>query len=146
MAEEETPKISELATVPIEPAQWNTLGLQLGLEEEVLNSIEVDQSHKSVKCKRAMFRMWLKSNPTTSWNDLLKALEQIGEEETAEKVRKEFCVSQSSRSADSVPGDDDHHSHKTVVQGKYEVDHGISDLVRRQCMFYCSGKLYVMFA
>ena len=34
-----------------------------------------------------------------------------------------------------VPGDDghgdDHHSDKSVVQGEYEVDHGISDLVRK---------------
>ena len=33
------------------------------------------------------------------------------------------------KKADSVPGDDghgdDHHSNKSVVQGEYEVDHGI---------------------
>ena len=44
MAEEGRPKISELATVPIQPAQWYTLELQLGLKEEVLNRTEVDQS------------------------------------------------------------------------------------------------------
>ena len=129
MAEGGRPKTLELATVPIEPAQWYTLGLALGLEEDVLNRIEVEQSHKSVKCKRAMFRKWLESNPTASWNNLLKALVQIGEQEAAEKVRKEFCLSQP-----SVPGDDshgdDHDSNKSVVQGEYEVDHGISDLVR----------------
>ena len=36
---------------------------------------------------------------------------------------------------DSVPGDDghgyDHHSNKSVAQGEYEVDHCISDLVRK---------------
>ena len=125
MAEEGRPKISELATVPIQPAQWYTLGLALGLEEDVLNRIEVEQSHKSVKCKRVMFRIWLESNPTASWNNLLKALVQIGEQETAEKVRKEFCLSQP-----SVPGDDGD-SNKSVMQGEYEVDHGISDLVRK---------------
>ena len=31
-----------------------------------------------------------------------------------------------------VPGDgDDHHRNKSVMQGKYEVDHGVSDLVRK---------------
>ena len=49
MAEEERPNMLELATVPIQPAQWYTLGLALGLEEEVLNSTEVDQSHKHPK-------------------------------------------------------------------------------------------------
>ena len=134
MAEEGRPKISELATVPIQPGQWFTLGLALGLEEEVLNSIEVEQSHKSVKCKQAMFRKWLESTPTTSWNNLIKALVLSGEEETAQKVREEFCVSQPSGSAD-VPGydshGDDHHSNKSAVQGEYEVYHGLSDLVRK---------------
>ena len=120
MAEEESPKISELATVPIQ--QWYTLGLQLGLEEDVLSSIEVEQSRKHVKCKRAMFRKWLESTPTASWNDLINALVQIGEEETAEKVRKEFSPSQPSESADVRS--DDHHRNNSD-----EVDYGVCDLV-----------------
>ena len=120
MAEEGRPKISELAIVPIEPAQWYTLGLVLGIEEEVLNSIEVDQLHKHPKCKRAMFRKWLESTPTASWNDLIKALVQIGEEGTAEKVRKEFSPSQPSESA-NVQSDDHRNSD--------EVDYGVCDLV-----------------
>ena len=76
--------MSELATVPIPPAQWYTLGFALGLEEEVLNSTEVDQSHKHSKCMQAMFRKWLESTPNVSWNDLIKALDQIGEKKTAE--------------------------------------------------------------
>ena len=79
MAEEERPKMLELATVPIQPAQWYTLGLALGLEEEVLNCTEVDQSHKHPKYKQVMFRKWLESTPNVSWNDLIKALDQIGE-------------------------------------------------------------------
>ena len=93
---EERPKISELATVPIQPAQWYSLGLTLGLEEDVLNSIEVGHSHKHAKCKRAMFRKWLESTPSASWNDLIKALVQIGEKYVAEKVKEEFSPSQPS--------------------------------------------------
>ena len=132
VAKEDRPTISELATVPIEPAQWYTLGIALGLEEEVLNSIEMDQSNKLVKCKRAMFRKWLESNPTASWNDLIKALLQIGEEETAEKVRKEFSPSQPSGSAhhpDDGNHGDDHHSNSREGPAEDEVDHGISDMV-----------------
>ena len=132
MAEEERPKISELATVPIQPAQWYTLGLQLGLEEEVLNSIEQEQLDKPMKCKRAMFRKWLESNPTASWNDLIKALVQIGDEEAAEKVKEEFSPSQPTGSAD--PHEDgnhgnDHHSNNSEGPAEDEVDHGISDMV-----------------
>ena len=121
VAEEERPKISELATVPIPPAQWYTLGLALGLEEEVLNSTEVDQSHKHPKYKQAMFRKWLESTPNVSWNDLIKALVQIGEEETAEKVRKEFSPSEPSESADVQS---DNHPNNSD-----EVDYGVCDLV-----------------
>ena len=120
MAKEERPKISELATVPIQPAQWYTLGLQLGLEEDILNSIEVEQSQKHAKCKQAMFRKWLESTPTASWNDLIKALVHIGE--TAEKVRKEFSPSQPSEAADVRS--DDHHCNNSD-----EVDYGVCDLV-----------------
>lgn len=115
--------MSELATVPIQPAQWYTLlGLALGLEEEVLNSTEVDQSHKHPKYKQLMFRKWLKSTPNVSWNDVIKALDQIGEKKTAEKVRKEFCLSQPSASGNLYGAGnhgDDHHS-KKGVQGENE--------------------------
>ena len=97
-----------------------------------MNSIEVEQSQKHAKCKRAMFRRWLESNPSASWNDLIKALVQIGEEETAEKVRKEFSPSQPTGSADphedSSHGDD-HHSNNSAGPVEDEVDHGISDMV-----------------
>ena len=88
----------------------------------MLNSIEVDQSQKHVKYKRAMFRKWLESTPSASWNDLIKALVQIGEEETAEKVRNEFSLSQPSESADLQS--EDHRNNSD------EVDYGVCDLVR----------------
>jgi len=73
VTEEGRPKILELATVPIQPSQWYTLGLALGVEEEVLDRIEVEQAHKLAKCKRAMFRKWLELNPTPSWNNVVEA-------------------------------------------------------------------------
>ena len=131
-AAKEGPKISELATVPIQPAQWYTLGLTLGLEEEVLNKIEQEQSHKQLKCKRAMFRKWLESNPSASWNDLIKALVQIGEENIAKKVKEEFSPSQPTGSPDPHEDGnhgDDHHSNNSEGPAEDEVDHGISDMV-----------------
>ena len=132
VAEEERPKISELATVPIQPAQWYTLGITLGLEEEVLNKIEREQSHKQLKCKRAMFRKWLESTPTASWDYLIKALVQIGDEKTAGEVKEQFCPSHSIGSAD-LPGDgnrgDDHHNSNSERQGEDDIDYGVCDLV-----------------
>ena len=68
-----------------------------------------------------MFRKWLESNPTASWNDLIKALVQIGEEETVQKVRNEFSPSHPSGSADVQS--DNHHDNSD------EVDYGVCDLV-----------------
>ena len=129
MAEEEIPKISELDNVPIQPTQWYTLGITLGLEEEVLNNIEQEQSHKHPKCKRAMFRKWLESNPTASWDDLIKALVQIGDKQTAEKVKEQFYPSPFIGSAD-LPGDGNHHrNNNSERQGEDEIDFGVCDLV-----------------
>ena len=132
VAEEERPKILELATVPIQPTQWYTLGLTLGLEEDVLNSIEQEQLDRPMKCKRAMFRKWLGSNPSASWNDLIKALVQIGEKDIAEKVKEEFSPSQPTGSPDPHEDgnhSDDHHSNNSEGPAEDEVDHGISDMV-----------------
>ena len=77
-----------------------------------------------------MFRKWLESTPTASWNDLIKALVQIGE--TAEKVRKEFSPSQPTGSADLYEDGnhgDDHHSNNSAGPAGDEVDHGTSDMV-----------------
>jgi len=88
--------------VPIQPSQWYTLGLALGVEEEVLDRIEVEQAHKLAKCKRAMFRKWLELNPTRSWKDVVEALSSIGEHETADRVRVEFFPPQLAESHDNT--------------------------------------------
>ena len=132
VAEEERPKIWELAIVPIQPAQWYSLGLALGLEEDVLNSIEQKQLDRPMKCKRVMFRKWLESNLSASWNDLIKALVQIGEKDLAKKVKEEFSPSQPTGSADPHEDGhhgDDHYSNNSEGQAEDEVDHGISDMV-----------------
>jgi len=133
VTEEGRPKISGLATVPIQPSQWYTLGLALGVEEEVLDRIEVEQAHKLAKCKRAMFRKWLELNPTPLWNNVIEALSSIGEQETADRVRVEFFPPQLAEShdhhADGSYDNDDHHSDGGSGSGQDEVDDGVCDLV-----------------
>ena len=133
MTEEGRPQISELAVVPIQPSQWYTLGLALGLGEEVLARIEEEQARKLAKCKRAMFRKWLELNPTASWKDVVKALTDIGEEETAERVRMEFyspqVVQSDDHHADGSHDNDDRHSDGGSGSGPDEVDDGVCDLV-----------------
>ena len=72
--------------------EWYRLGLELGLPEATLSTIEHDH-HRSVEtCKRKMVQKWLHSpclNP--SWCSLVKALQATGLSATAAKISKEHC-------------------------------------------------------
>lgn len=90
------------------------------------------EDNSRTKCQQIPIVTILESTQTASWDDLIKALNQIGEEETAEKVREEFCPSQPSGLADHHgDGNHHHHSNDSDVQGEYEVDRGIGHLVRK---------------
>ena len=94
----EKPTLQELAIIPLEEPQWYTLGQALGLEEGLLKSIQRGTSNPT-KCKREMFKNWLKEKHTkVSWHILLGALRKIGATDTAEVVRSEYAISDSSDS------------------------------------------------
>ena len=38
-----------------------------------------------------MFTLWLKSNPTASWEDLISALKTIGENTLAKALEEKYC-------------------------------------------------------
>ena len=83
------PTLRDLAIIPIVESQWYSLGVKLGLENNVLDSIEARHSNPNRR-KREMFKRWLQVTPNPSWNVLLTALEGIGATEISERVRKEY--------------------------------------------------------
>ena len=60
-------------------AKWHDLGIEL-LDPDVedLDTIEAEGSLDFNKCCTKMFRLWLKKQPTASWNQLIEALRQPG--------------------------------------------------------------------
>ena len=56
--------------------RWKDLGVQLlrSDQEKMLNIIEADYPHNTVKCCKRVFRKWLDTTEDATWNMLIKAL------------------------------------------------------------------------
>ena len=61
-------------------AKWHYLGIELLHSNDVgeLNTIEAECPSDFNKCCIKMFDLWLKKQPTASWNQLIEALRQPG--------------------------------------------------------------------
>ena len=70
-------------------SNWYMLGFYLGLPKHDLNDIEKDHQ-ESDRRKLEMVDRWLQSTSTGSWEDVVKALCQIGEKRVAERIRQEY--------------------------------------------------------
>ena len=84
------PKLKDLIHVEV-TAEWYSLGLQLDLTEDALDTIENDFAQSSSTCKRKMFSKWLTSNKDASYTTLVDALVKIDKKIVAENVSKKFC-------------------------------------------------------
>ena len=84
-----SPTLKDLAIIPIEGTQWYSLGIRLGVQHNVLDSIEARYSNPNRR-KREMFKRWLDITPNPSWNTLLAALDEIGATEISECVQREY--------------------------------------------------------
>ena len=60
--------------------KWHYLGIELFDSNDVgdLDTIEAEHPSDLNKCCIEMFNMWLKKQPTASWNQLMEALRQPG--------------------------------------------------------------------
>ena len=58
-------------------AQWEGLGLELGLERYHINNIAKDHPNESVICCRKMLQKWLDIDPSASWRKLHDAVRRI---------------------------------------------------------------------
>ena len=60
-----------------EAAQWEALGLELGLKDYDIDIIAKDHPNDSTMCCRVMLQKWLETDPLASWNKLNDAVEHI---------------------------------------------------------------------
>ena len=71
--------------------QWSCLGKQL-LENKYVNQLKIiqtDHPTDSERCCAKLFDFWLDVDTKASWNKLIDALEQIGLNALAEKIKKD---------------------------------------------------------
>ena len=58
-------------------AQWERLGLELGLKDYHIANISKDYPNKSVTCCRVMLEQWLREIPSPTWSKLDDAIKNI---------------------------------------------------------------------
>ena len=64
---------------------WQELGLALGIEYSLLDSIDNDKGGDVEKCKTAMLHSWLKTGKATK-SSLVDALREMGEDSILSKL------------------------------------------------------------
>ena len=73
----------------IELLDWQGASHQLGLKDYELKKIELDYQKHSDR-KREMFCAWLRTSTNPTYDDVIKALEAVGENAVARSI----CVIQ----------------------------------------------------
>ena len=73
----------------VRTSRWHQLGIQLGLDKEMLQDILSDRSETQDK-RTQMFRLWIASQPEASHNQLVEALrlKVIAEDTMAQEYEK----------------------------------------------------------
>ena len=72
--------------------EWEDIGIQLDIDDGLLNQIKLDNANNSKTCFREMLRIWLKrTNPPPSWSELADALDALGNKLVASEIRAKYC-------------------------------------------------------
>ena len=92
--------VSNLGLLPPKPdlkdlmhlrvSDWNRLGLALKLNSYELNIIEQDFRGDTRKQSLKMFELWLKTQPDASYEQLIKALCEVGDETVASSLYMKY--------------------------------------------------------
>ena len=72
-------------------SQWRELGRELLKEESLykLNNIESNHPRDVERCCSEMFENWIGEDAEASWNKLIYALKQIGQDVLAMKISRD---------------------------------------------------------
>ena len=104
-----TPKVHPVANVPNQAADrnvltveilsselqsvsnWYQLGINLDLETHNLDNIQQNYAHQEVDQQRLeMLDLWLRRKLNDTWEDVVSALQQMGENRVAESIRQKY--------------------------------------------------------
>ena len=73
----------------IKVSDWYGVGLQLKLEDQDLEDIERECSDNR-RCRRRMFKLWLKTSPNPTYAQLARALILAEEETLAHRICQKY--------------------------------------------------------
>lgn len=76
---------AELKTV----TDWHQLGINLGVPADELRRIERDYQGNDRR-RVEMLDLWLRCTPNATWEDVVRALQQMGENTVAENIREKY--------------------------------------------------------
>ena len=75
-------------------SDWYQLGINLGLQKYELSRIKQDYRGNKRQMQQ-MLDLWLRRTPNTSWKDLVSALDEMGENGVAGRIRKKYIREES---------------------------------------------------
>ena len=88
------PTLKELSNALDSVVDWFTLGVKLELEDHELRTIERNyRGDGNERCKSEMLSRWLRSTKLPTWKAIVDALQQMGEQAAASKIRAKYCSS-----------------------------------------------------
>ena len=68
------------------------LGINLGLEDHVLSTIEQNYRGDNERCKHKMLSHWLRNVKLPTWKAVADALRLMGENKIALKIQGKYCI------------------------------------------------------
>ena len=72
--------------------KWNPIGTFLGMSEEELSAISLQECGDPQACLMAMLRAWLHQvNPQANWHEIAEAVEFTGRPDIAHQIRQMYC-------------------------------------------------------
>ena len=75
-------------------ADWEDIGLCLGLGPGQLDIIKTDYPSDCQKCFREMIKVWFRQqvDPPPSWSALIEALDDLGQNSLAQNLRDKYQI------------------------------------------------------
>ena len=70
--------------------KWYDIGLLLGVEDAELKMIQQNYPRDSEACKREMFSAWLRKTSSLSYQQLVEALQAVGENREANRLCERY--------------------------------------------------------
>ena len=82
------PNLKDLVKVKVE--NWYTLGLQLDIKYDDLDTIRSNCPQDQEGCKQNMFKAWLRNCPQASHRQLVQALVALGDVSEADNLCRKY--------------------------------------------------------